>query len=128
MSVELICLLLSTVVGFVYLMVQATLLNSDNAGGIDLKRDREPVLGVKAQRAGRALRNFLESYPLFIALVLVVELAHRNGMMTSGGAIAYLAGRVVYLPLYIVGIGPARSAAWGLSLLGIVLMFIGILI
>lgn len=128
MSVELTCLLWSTVVGFGYLMTQATFANTDNKGGIEPNRDREPEFGIKAQRALRALRNFLETYPLFIGLVVVAELANRHGALTQWGAILYLVGRVAYLPLYLLGGGIIRSTAWGLSLLGLVLMFIGILI
>ena len=128
MSVELTCLLWSAALGFVYVMTQAALANSDNVGGIEPNRDREPEFGLRAQRAGRALRNFLETYPLFIALVAVAELANRHGALTQYGAILYLVGRLIYLPLYIVGGGIVRSAVWSLALLGIVLMFIGILI
>lgn len=128
MSVELTCLLWSAVVGFAYLMTQATFANTDNEGGIDPNRDREPNFGMKAQRAGRALRNFLETYPLFIALAVVAELANRHGALTQWGAILYVVARVVYLPLYIMGGGMIRSTVWSLALLGLVMMFIGILI
>jgi uncharacterized MAPEG superfamily protein len=36
----------------------------------------------------------------------------------------YLGARTAYLPLYIAGLGPIRSIAWGLSLLGLVLLFL----
>ncbi len=128
MSIELTCLLWSAALGFVYLMTQASLANTDNVGGIDPNRDREPQFGLKAQRAGRALRNFFETYPLFVALVVVAELANRHGALTQYGAILYVVARLVYLPLYIFGGGIVRSAVWGLALIGIVAMFIGILI
>ena len=128
MSIELTCLLWSTLVGLVYLNVQAFLHNKDNKGGVDPRRDRETDLGVYGQRAGRALRNFLETYPIFIALVVVAELANRHGHLTTWGAMLYLGARVVYLPLYIYGFGAPRSAVWVLGLLGLVLMFIGVLI
>lgn len=128
MSVELTSLLWSAFIGFVYLMTQATFANIDNKGGIDPNRDREPVYGLRAQRAGRALRNFLETYPLFIALVVVSELANRHGALTKWAAVLYVVARAVYLPLYINGGGIVRSIVWALALLGLVLMFIGILI
>ena len=128
MSIELTCLLWSAALGFVYLMTQAALANSDNVGGIEPNRDREPQFGLRAQRAGRALRNFLETYPLFIALVVVAEIANRHGALTQWGAVLYVVARLVYLPLYIVGGGIIRSAVWCLSLLGLIAMFIGILI
>jgi uncharacterized MAPEG superfamily protein len=128
MSVELTSLLWSAFIGFVYLMTQATFANTDNTGGIEPNRDREPVFGLRAQRSVRALRNFLETYPLFVALVVVAELANRHGVLTVWGAGLYVVARAVYLPLYIGGGGLIRSTVWGLAMLGLVLMFIGILI
>ncbi len=51
MSVELTCLLWSAALGFVYVMTQAAFANTDNVGGIEPNRDREPQFGLKAQRA-----------------------------------------------------------------------------
>ena len=128
MSFELTCLLWSTALGFVYLTAQSTFAATDNKGGLEANRDREPEFGLRAQRSWRALRNFLETYPLFIALVVVAELANRHGALTHWGAGLYLLGRLAYLPLYILGGGLFRSAVWILSLLGLIVMFVGILI
>jgi uncharacterized MAPEG superfamily protein len=35
----------------------------------------------------------------------------------------WFAGRVVYLPLYLLGVPWLRSAAYGVSLVGLILMF-----
>ena len=129
MSVELICLLLSTLLGFVYLNAHAiTLQRPADGSKVDPNRDREAVLTVHGARAVRALKNFLETYPFFIALVVVIELSAHHGVLTLSGSILYLVARAAYLPLYIAGLAPMRSLSWVLALIGLIMMFIGVLI
>lgn len=129
MSVELICLLLSTLLGFIYLNAHAiTLQRQADGSKVDPNRDREVVLTVHGARAVRALRNFLETYPFFIALIVVIELSARHGVLTLSGSILYLVARTAYLPLYIAGVATMRSVSWGLALLGLIMMFVGVLI
>ena len=128
MSVELTCLLWSTLLGLAYISVQGATMQKGAKGHVDPNRDRAPVLTERAARADRALRNFLETYPLFVALVLVAELSARHGTLTVYGALLYMLARIVYLPLYISGLAPLRSLSWVFSLVGLVMMFVGILI
>jgi uncharacterized MAPEG superfamily protein len=128
MSIELICLVWSTLLGFFHISAQTITVRIQERGKVyDSNRDHEPVLGLQAGRAARALRNFLETYPLFIALVAAVQLTGRNDALTEWGAIAYLAGRTAYLPLYVSGVGKVRSLSWSISLIGLALLFIGVL-
>lgn len=128
MAIELQCLIWSTLIGFLHISAQSMTLRMQERGKpYDANRDHEPALGLRAGRAARAFRNFLETYPLFIALVAASHLAGTADQATAWGAAAYLAGRVAYLPLYIAGIGPLRSLAWGVSLVGLGMMFYGAL-
>lgn len=127
MSVELICLVWSTALGFLYINAQTITLRIQERGKpYDANREHEPELGVMAGRGSRALRNFQETYPLFIALVAAVQLAGAGDQLTAWGAILYLVGRLVYLPLYITGVSPLRSAAWAVSIVGLAMMFVGV--
>jgi uncharacterized MAPEG superfamily protein len=129
MSTELLCLLWSTPLGFIYLNAQViTLWVQQGPGNYQPNRDLEPELGIHAGRAARALRNFLETYPLFIGLVAVAELSGRHDTMTTYGALLYVAARIGYLPLYITGLSAIRSTFWSLGMIGLGLIFIGILI
>ena len=78
-------------------------------------------LGV-AGRLHRAQSNFQETFPLFAACVLLVALTDAGGSWSAWGAQLYLAGRIVYLPLYAAGIPWLRSIAWCVATLGIVLV------
>jgi uncharacterized MAPEG superfamily protein len=82
---------------------------------------------VYAGRADRALQNFLETYPAFVALVLALTLTGKSGGLVGAGAALWFWGRVAYVPLYLFGIPYARTAAWALALVGLLLMLAALL-
>lgn len=129
MTVELNMLIWSVPLLVLYIMTQAFFMTKQagsdyNAG----PRDNEVVLTGNAGRAKRALANFLETYPAFIALALVVTIMNGSTYFSQWGATLYVVARLVYLPSYIVNIKYLRSLIWMLSLVGLLLMFIGVLI
>lgn len=75
-----------------------------------------------AGRLARAQRNFLETFAIFAALVLVAHVSGREGVVSTWGALLYLIGRSVYLPLYAMGVPWLRSFSWNLATLGLVLV------
>ncbi|HET7662386.1 MAG TPA: MAPEG family protein [Rhodanobacteraceae bacterium] len=124
MSIEMQMLGWSIVLGLVYVLVAAgfgtwqrgLLWNVGN-------RDGEPQpLNKYAARADRARHNFLETFAFFAAAVLAVVAMHKTGAQTAIGAQIYVWARVVYLPVYVVGIPYLRTAIWIASLWGIVQM------
>ncbi len=127
MSLELTYLLWSAVLAFLYLNAHAALVRRQigfPAGNEN--RDHDPELNVAAARATRAFRNLLETWPMFIVLVLVAELSGRHNGLTEWGAAVWFWARVAYLPAYIFGLGMLRSAIWTGALAGLVLMFAGL--
>jgi len=90
-------------------------------------RDQPAAPGPLAGRAGRALRNFLETAPAFLALMLAAHLSGRGGTLASLGAAVYLAGRTAYLPGYLSGIVYLRTLCWLIATIGLVLMLAGVL-
>ena len=81
-----------------------------------------PEPGVLLARARRALANFLETYPVFVAAVLAVAVAGRINALSLIGAHLYLWSRVAYLALYLTGVPLVRSLAWNMALVGILMM------
>ena len=79
---------------------------------------------VLAGRLLRALRNLLETYPAFIALVLALALTGKTGGLGATGAWLWFAARIVYLGLYAAGVPVLRTIVWFVSLLGLVLMLV----
>ena len=75
-------------------------------------------------RAVRAHRNMLESLILFAVLVLVAHIAGVRNEMTLLGAQLFFWGRVAHAVFYIAGIPWLRTAAWGVSVVGLLLIFL----
>jgi uncharacterized MAPEG superfamily protein len=124
MSVELKMLACSIGLGIISVLVAASLGTAQRSLGWNLSnRDQEtkPLTGA-AGRAHRASRNFLETFPFFAAAVLAVVLAQANSTHTALGAQLYFWGRLVYLPIYIVGIPYVRTLAWAVAFAGLLLV------
>ena len=124
MAIELQMLVWSIVLGIVYVLVAATA-SAMQRGGRWAAGSRDevvtPLTGV-AGRLERAQRNFLETFPFFAVAVLAVAVLNRYSHATELGAQLYFWGRVLYLPLYASGVYLVRSLAWGVSLVGIVML------
>lgn len=127
MSIELTLLVWSSALFALYLGAQSTLYRVQH--GIrfaNSPRDDEPPPNVLTARSDRALRNFLETYGVFIALAVATELAGRSDALTQWGAHIWFWSRIVYLPLYLVGVQDIRSLVWFISAIGLALMFFGV--
>jgi uncharacterized MAPEG superfamily protein len=127
MSVELQMLAWSILLGVVYVLLAVTLATrqrglSWNAGN----RTGEVALTGAADRAGRASRNFLETFPFFAAAVLAVLVGQCANTTTALGAQLYFWARVVYLPVYAVGIPYLRTLVWIVSLAGLLMVLSGV--
>lgn len=128
MSLELGLLLASSVLALVYVGVQGLVLKSDVGNDATIgARDTMPVAGPLSGRADRALRNFLETFPVFVALIVIVEFADRSDTLTQWGAALYVGMRTIYLPLYLIGVRWFRTFSWNLATLGLALMIVGVI-
>lgn len=129
MTFELTMLALAIVLGLVHVSLQAIAATSQY--GVDWNvgpRDApQPPLHGVAGRLARAWHNFLETFPLFAAAVLIAHVANRHSGLTVWGAGLYLGARIVYLPLYAAGVPFVRSLVWSVAALGIVLILIALL-
>lgn len=80
-----------------------------------------PPLNPLAARLLRAQANLFETLPLFIGALLGALVVGHAGWKTEVGASLFLAGRIVYLPLYAAGIPRVRTAAWMAAMAGLLL-------
>ncbi len=87
-------------------------------------REGMPPLTGLASRAQRAHLNMLESLILFAVLVLVAQAAGVHNAMTLLGAQLFFWGRVAHAIVYIAGIPWLRTASWGVSVAGLILIFL----
>ena len=81
-----------------------------------------PPLNPVAGRLARAQANFQETFPIAIVALLGVVLAGRTSDMTALGGWIWLGARVVYLPLYAIGVPMVRTLAFMASLAGLTLV------
>ena len=120
-SIELICLELSVLLFIAHVVCQAVL--AQGAFGQTFlfgPRDKQPATkGVLVGRATRALHNFVENYGAFVAMDLALIVTGHTG---GQGAVVWTVARIVYLPLYLVGIPVLRTVCWGISIIGLLMM------
>ncbi len=126
MPTEMTLLGASVVLLVVHIMLQGQTATRDR--GLDWNagpRDGEATpLGPLAGRAARALANYQETYPAFVALALGLAITGQTGGMGAIGAWLWFLARLVYIPLYLLGIRYVRSLAWVVSMLGLLLMLL----
>lgn len=85
-------------------------------------RDDEVLTSGIGGRFERAYYNMLETFPVFVALVLIVQVTESWTSTTALAVQLYFWARVVYVPLYVIGIPFLRTIAWLVSMVGIVLL------
>ncbi len=87
-------------------------------------REGMPEIAGWGGRAARAHRNMLENLVLFAALVLVAVAAGRTNDMTLLGAQIFFWARVAYAFVYVAGVPWLRTGVWGVSVVGLALIFL----
>jgi len=90
-------------------------------------RQGMPALTGWAGRAQRAHHNMLENLVLFAALVLICAVTNKTNATTLLGAQLFLWARVAYAAIYVAGIPYLRTAAWLVSVIGLVMIFLQLL-
>jgi uncharacterized MAPEG superfamily protein len=85
-------------------------------------RDEELRPRGVAARLERAHRNFMETFPVFAAAVLMAEYLGATSALSQWGAAIYVAGRILFLPLYAIGVPWLRTFSWNAATLGLVLV------
>lgn len=124
MNTELTILGYTLLLGIVQLLMAAQASTSEYgiAWNLSPRDEKKPELkGVKG-RIERSFKNFQETFPFFVAAVVLVTVSNQSSPITSLGAQIYFGARLVYIPLYIAGIPVVRSLVWLSSLIGIGMM------
>lgn len=93
-------------------------------------RDSPPPASLLENRLSRAMRNFLETAPAFLALMLATHITRPDGTAASvigAGTALYLVARALYLPAYATGRPRLRRLSWLAAGIGLAAMLIGVL-
>jgi uncharacterized MAPEG superfamily protein len=125
MTPELQYLVYGVILLIAHTLIQATF--SDLSKGLgwalgpqDEKREQNAV----AARIERALRNYLETFPAFAALALILAVTELGNATSALGAAIWFWARIAYIPAYASGIPLVRSVAWFTSLAGLAMMIV----
>lgn len=123
MAIELKLLGYTLLLAILYIMAaaQARTKQYGTAWNVGARDGEQPPLNPLAGRLVRAQANLYETLPLFAAAVLAVVVAGKTSRMTEIGAWMYFIGRLVYLPLYALGIPVVRTLVWGVATVGVIL-------
>ena len=123
-SLELQILFCALALGIVQLLL-TVLFNLAGRGlpyGVGPRDEAPKPLGKIAARTERAWKNFLETFVLFAAAVLLMTALGKHTAHSALGAQIYIWGRLIYVPVYMMGIPWLRTIAWIASLAGILLV------
>lgn len=85
-------------------------------------RDNLPEPSPLAGRAERAARNTLENFVLFAALALAAHGAGATGQRAAMGAEIFFWARIVYIPVYLIGLPFLRTAVYFVSIAGLAMI------
>ena len=124
MTTELHMLIWSVVLGLLQIAIAATC--SVGQRGLTwatgARDEVKPPLSGIGGRFDRARANFVETFPLFLAVILAAHLLQRHDGTTVLGAQLYFWARLAYVPVYVAGIPYLRTLIWAVSIVGIVLV------
>jgi uncharacterized MAPEG superfamily protein len=129
MTIELRFLIWSVLLGIAHLIAASHFISHRygyrwTAGN---REEMMPPLKGMAGRVDRATTNFLETFPFFVAVVLVAHLAGCHNTLTILGAHLYFWGRIFYAGASMAGFPLVRSLSWNIPTSGILLFVIALL-
>ena len=114
------------ILSFLLVMIQLTipmlielLTKNTNLKYFLSSRDENTKISAHAQRANRALKNLLETFPIFIGLAILSLI---KDVDNSSIALFWLTFRIMYVPVYVLGINYIRTGIWAASLICLILM------
>jgi uncharacterized MAPEG superfamily protein len=123
MSLDMKYLLWSVLLTFVQVVIAAA--SANQVLGLPTlagNREKLPDLTGFAGRAKRAHLNMIENMVLFIALVLVAQVAGKANGTTAMGALVFFWARLIYAVIYLIGVPWLRTAAWAVSIVGLIMI------
>lgn len=124
LSIELKMLLYSAILGIVQLL-SAAYLSTQQRGikwNISARDQKVTELTGLAGRMDRAFKNFMETFPFFIAATLMVQMTQMHSYNSVVGSHLYFWARLFYVPMYAAGVPVVRTLVWSISLIGLIMV------
>ena len=122
MSMPMALLAWSAFLGLLHAMSTGAVVMAEHGAEYSLSpRDEQRPVGTTKARNIRAFANFMQTFPLFAAAVLISHAYGRDAGAATWGAQLYFWARLFYVPLYVTG-SRYRTAAYFASVIGILLV------
>ena len=119
------------ILSFLLVLIQITipvvislLTNNVQLSYLFSSRDNAANTSIYIDRANRSLKNLFETLPIFIGLILLSII---NDVDNSLLAMIWLFARIIYVPVYIVGINYVRTGIWAIALICLIMMSVSFL-
>ena len=116
------------ILSFLLVLIQITipvlislLTNNVKLSYLFSSRDNIANTSIYIDSANRSLKNLFETLPIFIGLILLSII---NDVDNSLLAMIWLLARIIYIPVYIVGINYVRTGIWAIALICLIMMSI----
>ncbi len=129
MTIELRFLVACVVLGFVHLIAASHLISWQRGYRWTASSREETVTPLRglANRVDQATINFLETFPFFVALVLIAHVTNHHSLLALWGVQLYFWARAGYLLTAWLGFGLVRSVIfWNTAFVGMALIFIAL--
>ena len=114
------------ILSFLLVLIQITipvlislLTNNVKLSYLFSSRDNTANTSIYIDRANRSLKNLFETLPIFIGLILLSIISDVDNSFL---AIIWLLARIIYVPVYIVGINYVRTGIWAIALICLIMM------
>lgn len=130
MTVELLAALVVIALGIVQVVLQAG--EFRRVHGVPYANTAQDVPSavpdsVMLGRLTRALRNLHETLPFFLGIVIILALIGHSTQVTRIAALVFAGARIVYLPLYAMGIPYVRGLVWTFSFVALIVLAVSAL-
>ena len=119
------------ILSFLLVLIQITipvlislLTNNVKLSYLFSSRDNEANTSIYIDRANRSLNNLFETLPIFIGLILLSIISDVDNSFL---AMIWLLARIIYVPVYIVGINYVRTGIWAIALICLIMMSLNFL-
>lgn len=130
MTIELLSALIVIALGLVQVILQAG--EFRRVHGVvyaNTAQDAAPTQpdSVLLGRLTRALRNLHETLPFFLGVVIILALMGYSTVNTQISALVFAGARIVYLPLYAMGVPNLRGLVWTISFIALISLVVSAL-
>lgn len=124
MSTELTVLAWGCVLGIVEIIAAAQIGISQYGmkWGLSSREGPTPPPTPFVGRVMRASSNYLETFPIAAAAILIVQVGGLHSRWTAIGAMVWLVARIAHWVIYALGITGLRSLSYLVSLVGIFML------